>query len=82
MNDTPRTDAEVFFTDVYWNETLAVVPASFARALERENAKLRELGSELRKSAEMIGYVQSADTYRDAVRRIEAWDAFTQLPTA
>ena len=44
--------------------------------LERENVMLRKLGEELRKSAEMIGCVQSADDWRRAERRIKAWDDF------
>jgi hypothetical protein len=44
--------------------------------LEDENKTLRELGAELRKSAEMIGYVQCADDWRNAERRIKAWDTF------
>lgn len=51
MSDTPRTDAKA--SD--WNEFDiydgdAVVPASFARILERENAALRNLLHEIQEN--------------------------------
>lgn len=39
MNDTPRTDAEVFL--LFKTGDDEGVPAEFARKLERENARLR-----------------------------------------
>lgn len=45
--------------------------------LRAENARLRELGDQLRASASMIGYVQCGDDYLKAERRIKAWDEFT-----
>jgi hypothetical protein len=51
--------------------------------LAAENAALRTAGNKLRQSAEMIGYVQDAQTYRDSVSNIAAWDnaAMSKDPT-
>lgn len=65
MSDTPRTDAKA--SD--WNEFNiydgdAVVPASFARILERENAALRA-------DKERLDWLQGRDTenlYWDIIR--------------
>ena len=59
-------------------DSLSVLTAilKHAREIECENARLRELGAELRRSAGMIGHVQSADDWRNAERRIKAWEDF------
>lgn len=75
MTDTPKTSEAAGTLSNNWEATAERL-FNCSQALERENAKLRELGNELRKSADMIGFVQSADTYRDSVRRIKAWDDF------
>lgn len=72
MSNTPRTDALLAPFRQYGEVPTALI--DFARQLERENFMLRELGADLRKSAEMIGYVQSGDDWRKAERRIRAWD--------
>ena len=42
VSDTPRTDAEALKWGPHEGVMNVVLPAHFARALERENAKLRE----------------------------------------
>ena len=80
MSETPRTDAVLEWVRPMGNDSgppnEQYVSADFARQLERENFMLRELGADLRKSAEMVGYVQSGDDWRKAERRIKAWDDF------
>jgi hypothetical protein len=49
----------------------------------KREAALREAGNKLRQSAEMLGYVQDAQCYRDSLRNIADWDAALsqQAPT-
>ncbi len=71
MNDTPRTDAAKarlkakIASDIECQsyEDYEVVPADFARAMERENAKLRELLKhmlDVAENADETGYVTDA----------------------
>jgi hypothetical protein len=51
MSDTPRTDDKEFL-----HESMAwVIPSDFARELERENARLRELLREVAGSKYLSG---------------------------
>lgn len=47
MSETPRTDEWAQWVASACNETVCVVPAEFARTLERENARLRAEVAEL-----------------------------------
>lgn len=77
MSDTPRTD-EMFSTETALSDGELVVPISFARQLERENAALRKDKERLdwleRRSVSRLDWVMTLfETNNIAVR--EAIDA-------
>ena len=92
MNDTPKTDSNLFIiqNDSYecsaWMESTGAasagpdaqyVPADFARELERENAKLRECGKALRDALAF-----ECHKIGGCSREIDAWDGLVSLPNA
>ena len=47
MSDTPRTDAESWVVGPLAGSGIELVTAAFARTLERENARLKEVNNDL-----------------------------------
>lgn len=81
MTPTPRTDAaEILWTDaaeILWNDTgLCVVPADFARQLERELATERELAGRLTQTLANVQYDYAstgAITTQEVDESLAAW---------
>ena len=67
--DTPRTDAFVEIEAALGLEPLGLVPAAFARSLERENFQLKmELAlKELQKEDILLGY----DSFKNKVKNLQ-----------
>lgn len=59
QSDTPRTDAAEYEEDTGYNGIVKVVSPDFARELERENTKAREL------LADVLFYTVTAGPYPD-----------------
>jgi hypothetical protein len=67
MSDTPRTNGNSFSADKFGDAE--VVPADFARTLERENAQLRKEREQLDESLDELSQ-RVIDTYGDCPRSV------------
>ena len=79
MTSTPRTDAVAYDAGGHQHDDGAIVPADFARGLERELAERKRVGDELARCAGQLGWT-SADQPEWCRRAEVAVNAWRSLP--